>query len=239
MTVDGSASARKAAVLYDGAYAERYRAHDDTVNDSAPYRGFVAWLQRVCDRFQRPIDVLDLGCGTGRYFSALTCARTIVGIDASGEMLARARRPIGADRISAQVSLIHGDVFSHPFDTGSFDLVYSIGVLAEHAPLNADLIARVHRWLKSGGRFAFSTVHPDSPSVATTATRRLGRIAERIAVGSPRRWLRSRLLAGGMYADERWIAELLEPGFVVESIERFVSEAHLHCLCVARKEGGA
>lgn len=239
MTADASASARKAANLYDGAYAQRYRAHDDTLGDSAPYRGFVAWLQRVCAAFAHPIDVLDLGCGTGRYFSALTGARSIVGIDASADMLARARRPLGGERITAPVRLIHGDLYLHPFDEGSFDLVYSIGVLAEHAPLNRELVARVRRWLKAGGRFAFSTVHPDSPSIARTAGRTIGRVAERIMIGPPRRWLRSRLLAGGMYADERWIAELLTPGFAIESIERFVSEAHLHCLCVARKEGGA
>ena len=239
MTDVTTSSARKAAALYDGAYAERYRAHDETVGFSAPYQGFVAWLQRVCAGFPHPIDALDLGCGTGRYFSALGCARTITGIDASAEMLDKARHPIGGDRVTARVTLIHGDLFAHPFDAGSFDLVYSIGVLAEHAPLNATLVSRVHRLLKSGGRFAFSTVHPDSPSVPRTTARTLGRVLTPLAAGGVRRWLHSRLVAGGMYADERWITELLQPGFVIESLERFVSEAHLHCLCVARKDGHA
>jgi SAM-dependent methyltransferase len=239
MTDTFSNSARKAAAFYDGAYAQRYRAHDDTLGDSAPYHGFAAWLQCVCAAFARPIDALDLGCGTGRYFSALPCARTITGIDASPEMLAQARQPIGRDRITAQVTLIHGDLLSHPFDAGSFDLAYSVGVLAEHAPLNAALVARVHRLLKAGGRFAFSTVHPDSPSVNKTAARTLARVLEPLTAGAPRRWLRSRLLAEGRYADERWIRDLLQPAFAIESLERFVSEAHLHCLCVARKEGGA
>ena len=239
MTDAVSSSARKAAALYDRSYAQRYRAHDDTLSASAPYHGFVAWLQRVCGAFAQSVDVLDLGCGTGRYFSALPCARSITGIDASVEMLAFARAPIGRDRITAPITLIHGDLFSHPFDAGSFDLVYSIGVLAEHAPLNEPLVGRVHRLLKAGGRFAFSTVHPDSPSIPRTAARSLGRLAMPVTFGPPRRWLRSRLVADGMYADERWINELLPPRFAIESIERFVSEAHLHCLCVARKEGGA
>ncbi len=234
-----SASARKAAALYDGGYARRYRAHDDTLSENAPYHGFVAWLQRLCGAFAHSVDVLDLGCGTGRYFSALPCARSITGIDASAEMLEQARQPIRSDRITAPITLIHGDLFSHPFDARSFDLVYSIGVLAEHAPLNAPLVGRVHRLLKAGGRFAFSTVHPDSPSIPRTAARSLGRAALPFTFGPPRRWLQSRLVAGGMYAGERWINELLPPRFVIESIERFVSEAHLHCLCVARKEGGA
>ena len=234
-----SPSARKASALYDRPYAERYRAHDDTLGRSAPYQGLVSWLQGVCARFTGPIDVLDLGCGTGRYFSALPRARTITGIDASEEMLEMARAPIGADRITAPVTLLHGDVFTYPFDVGAFDLVYSIGVLAEHAPLNGAIVGRVHGLLRSGGRFAFSTVHPDSPSAGGTAARRAGRMLEPLTFGPPRRWLRARLMAGGMYADERWITALLQPAFTIESLERFVSEAHLHCLCVARKEVSA
>ncbi len=238
MTPSPSPSARRAAVLYDRPYAERYRAHDDTLTGSAPYQGFVAWLQRVCALFTSPIDALDLGCGTGRYFSALPCARTIIGIDASAEMLEMARAPVSGNRIAATVTLVHGDLFSHPFDDRSFDLVYSIGVLAEHAPLDAAIVDRVHRVLKPGGRFAFSTVHPESPSIGNTMARTLGRVLEPLTFGPPRRWLHARLVAGGMYADERWIAALLHPRFVIESLERFVSEAHLHCLCVARKEAG-
>ena len=238
MIEPGADSASKAAALYDGTYANRYREHDDTLADSAPYRGFVAWLQRVCAAFAHPIDVLDLGCGTGRYFSALSCARTITGIDASAQMLEHARAPIGHDRITAPVTLIHGDLFSHPFAAASFDLAYSIGVLAEHAPLNAALVTRVNRLLRAGGRFAFSTVHPDSPSVTRTTARTAARMLEPFTVGPTRRYLRARLMNDGRYADERWIRDVLQPAFAIESIERFVSEAHLHCLCVARKAGG-
>ena len=42
-------------------------------------------------------------------------------------------------------------------------------------------------------------------------------------------------MSNGMYADETRIQEVLSPLFAIESLERFVSEAHLHCLCVARK----
>lgn len=231
-------SARKAAALYDRVYAERYRAHDDSLDHSPPYLGFVAWLQRVCDRFDHPIDVLELGCGTGRYFSALHGARTITGIDASAEMLAMARTPYRADRIRAdRITLIHGDFFTYPLDDRHFDLVYSIGVLAEHAPLDRTIVERVRRLLRPGGRFAFSTVHPGSPSIAATPGRAIGRALEPWLRGAARRGLRRRLLAGGGYADEAWIAEVLQPSFVIESIERHVSEAHLHCLCCARKAG--
>lgn len=231
-----STSAQKAAALYDRGYAEKYRAHDDTLADSGPYLGFVAWLQRVCEQFQKPIDALELGCGTGRYFSALTSARSIVGIDASADMLALAKTPYRAESINAErLTLIHGDIFTEPLDDGAFDLVYSIGVLAEHAPLDGGIARRVHRALRPDGRFAFSTVHPDSPSIAASLGRAIGRAVAPLLPGALRRPLRERLLSGGMYADEARIQELLTPMFAIESLERFVSEAHLHCLCVARK----
>ena len=235
MTASSSRSAEKAAALYDQRYAERYRAHDDTLTDSGPYLGFVSWLQRVCAQFKGPIDALELGCGTGRYFSALPNVRYLVGLDASADMLAMARTPYRAAAITAvKITLVHGDLFTQPLDDTAFDLVYSIGVLAEHAPFNRDVAARVLRLLKPGGRFAFSTVHPESPSIRKTMARRIGRIAATIP-GPFKRLLRERLLSGGMYADEARIDEVLKPSFEIESIERFISEAHLHCLCVARK----
>jgi hypothetical protein len=42
-------------------------------------------------------------------------------------------------------------------------------------------------------------------------------------------------MAGGMYADERWIACVLKGRFIIESLSTMESEAHRHCLCVARR----
>ena len=223
--------------LYDTAYAKRYRAHDDEFLTSQPCRDFAEWLRRICGMFQSPIDVLDLGCGTGRYFWALAGVRNLVGIDASSPMLAEARRPYNGDRITAaSITLIEGDLFTHDFGSARFDVIYSIGVLAEHAPFDAGIVRRVAHWLKPGGRFAFTTVHPGSPSIPATVGRRIGRSLVWVAPAPVRDRVRARLLAGGMYADEPCVRALLEPSFDIESLERFQSEAHLHCLCVARKK---
>ena len=223
--------------LYDTAYAKRYRAHDDEFLTSQPCRDFAEWLRRICGMFQSPIDVLDLGCGTGRYFWALAGVRNLVGIDASSPMLAEAQRPYNGDRITAaSITLIEGDLFTHDFGSARFDVIYSIGVLAEHAPFDAGIVRRVAHWLKPGGRFAFTTVHPDSPSIPATVGRRIGRSLVWVAPAPVRDRVRARLLAGGMYADEPCVRALLEPSFDIESLERFQSEAHLHCLCVARKK---
>ena len=227
---------RKAADLYATDYARRYREHDDQLGNVDAYLAFCGWLQDVCDRFNAPIDALDLGCGTGRYFSAVRHVNRLVGLDASAPMLSEAAHPVGASRISARtVDLIEGDALTYEFPRDSFDLIYSIGVLAEHTPLDARIVENAARWLRSGGRFAFTTVHPDSKSIPRTPSRAIGAALAPFAPGPARRWLRSKLTADGQYADEALIAERLGAAFTIESISRQESEAHLHCLCVARK----
>lgn len=226
----------KAEALYNDAYARKYRDRDETLQQEATYQDFIAWLQQVCGRFTDPIDVLDLGCGTGRYFWGVSQARSLVGLDASPAMLVEARHPIRADRISvSNITLVQGDVAAHSFPDQSFDLVYSIGVLAEHVALDASLVARVWRWLKPGGRFAFTTVHPQSPDVPQTLQRRLAGLALPLTPGGIGRALHRRLMSGGMYGDERWISELLSGRFAIESLEQFRSDVHLHGRCIARK----
>ena len=131
---------------------------------------------------------------------------------------------------------MQGDLLTHPFAKEEFDLVYSVGVLAEHTPLTRDLVQRVHRWLRPGGRFAFTTVHPDSPTVSRGLARRLAHALHPLTPGPLGRALHSRLMAGGMYADERWVRTQLTPGFAIETMERFTSEVHLHVRVVAVKE---
>ena len=116
--------AERAAALYDERYAQRYRAHDNELSNSEPARLFTEWLERVCSAAAPPIDVLDLGCGTGRYFWAVIGARSLVGLDASGAMLEEARHPYRRDRITAPMTLIHGDLFTYDFGPSRFDLVY-------------------------------------------------------------------------------------------------------------------
>ena len=224
--------------LYDAPYARKYRERDDELQQVESNQQLIDWLGQVCDRFVQPIDVLDLGCGTGRYFWGLRKVKTLVGLDASAPMLAEARQPIHAERLTAErVSLVHGDLATHDFATASFDLVYSIGVLAEHVRLDDGLIARVRRWLRPGGRFAFTTVHPASPSVPRTTGRRLAEWALPLMPASLSGRLHDRFVAGGMYGDERWLRERLAGGFVIESLERFPTDVHLHGRCVARKAG--
>lgn len=227
---------RRASMLYERSYARQYRTHDDELSGVAPFVFLSDWIGRVAAACPPGFSALDLGCGTGRYFWAVSGAAEITGIDASPAMLDEARRPLDAARITASsIQLVEGDLLTYPFESERFDLVYSIGVLAEHSPFDARVVANAARWLKPGGRFAFTTVHPASKSVPRTLGRTLGAWVKPLTMGAMRHKLRERLLCGGLYADESRVRELLAPAFAIESLTPFDSEAHLHCLCVARK----
>jgi len=225
----------RAARLYGEDYAARYSEADRAAAvDNAVFVRLSSWLAALCAGFDRPISVLDLGCGTGRYFPALSQARELVGIDASESMLERARAA-AASHTAATVTLIRGDLETCRFEPGRFDLVYAVGVLAEHAPLTENLVSRVFTWLAPGGAFGFTAVHPESFSVPQSWKRRIGRRAMALASGPVRERLRSRWLAGGLYADESSVTDVLKGGgFRVEALD-LLAGVHLHCLAVGRK----
>jgi SAM-dependent methyltransferase len=230
---------RRAARLYDEPYATRYSESDGAAASDAAIVRLSAWLADVCAGFGHPVAVLDLGCGTGRYFRALNHVRELVGVDASESMLERARLAAASIESGPAVTLVRGDLETCVFDRERFDIVYSIGVLAEHAPLTRALVSRVFTWLAPGGVFAFTAVHPESFSIALSWKRRAGQRAMALASGPLRQRLRERWLAGGLYADESSIAEVLTgAGFLVDPIERLV-DVHLHCLAVGRKPAAA
>lgn len=228
---------RRAEELYRPDYATRYRAVDDDIRHGALVETFGGWLRRLSESFGREITALDLGCGTGRYFWALKNVRELTGIDVSEAMLAQARHPVDASGITVgRITLLQGDFLSQSLDEGAFDLIYSIGVLAEHSPLDDCLAARVYRWLAPGGAFAFTAVHPLSFSVPRTWKRRVGEWLLPFSPGPMRTALRVKLMAGGLYADEAHLRELLpKHGFRIESMASHLSDVHLHLMCVARK----
>lgn len=228
---------RRAAALYQPEYAQRYRRVDDEISAGALVTRFGNWLGNICDSFGRDIAALDLGCGTGRYFRALRHVRELVGVDVSAAMLREARHPLDAGAVHVgTLTLVEGDFLTVPIEPRRFDLVYSIGVLGEHVPFDGAIAARVYEWLAPGGRFAFTAIHRASFSVPRTAGRRMGELLLPMSPSFIARRLRDRLLAGGLYVDEQYVRDVLEAAsFELESIERYESDVHMHCLCVARK----
>jgi ubiquinone/menaquinone biosynthesis C-methylase UbiE len=98
--------------------------------------------------------VLDIGCGTGTL--AIIAKRrvgdsAVVGIDASPEMVARARRK--AARAKADVTFDVALAQSLPFPDARFDVVLST-VMLHHLPQAArqEAVREARRVLKPGGR---------------------------------------------------------------------------------------
>jgi SAM-dependent methyltransferase/uncharacterized protein YbaR (Trm112 family) len=92
--------------------------------------------------------VLDAGCGTGELSQHIArLGATVVGLDYSSSVLAAERR-----RRIEGVHFIQGDLQAPPFRDGSFDLVFSIGVL-HCTPSTSRTFQAVARLVKPGGRF--------------------------------------------------------------------------------------
>jgi SAM-dependent methyltransferase len=105
--------------------------------------------------------VLELGCGTGRISIPLGRAGvSLVGIDRSSPMLARARARVRRGRLDRRVRLIRGDIRFLPFER-EFSMVLAPYGLLQSLLRERDLattLAEVRRVLHPGGTFGVELV---------------------------------------------------------------------------------
>lgn len=101
--------------------------------------------------------VVDLGCGYGWFcrWAREQGAASVLGIDVSEKMLARARDQTP----DPAIGYLRADMEHLDLPAGSFDLAYSSLALHYVADL-AGLIAAVHRALARAGQLIFSVEHP-------------------------------------------------------------------------------
>lgn len=100
--------------------------------------------------------VVDIGCGTGVTTKELLrfvgTAGSVLGVDVSGPMLARARENLGQD---PRLTLVQADATAYVFPAQSFDLVLSrMGVMFFAEP--AKSFANIRLALRHGGRLTFA-----------------------------------------------------------------------------------
>ncbi len=120
--------------------------------------------------------ILEIGVGAGTDFIQwLRQGADAYGIDLSVESLALTRQRIAAegpaipdasaylrdDLPPAERRLQVGDAERLPFADGSFDLVYSYGVI-HHSPNTAAAVAEIHRVLRPGGQARVMIYHVPS-----------------------------------------------------------------------------
>lgn len=133
--------------------------------------------------------VLDAGCGMGRYLriAASAGARTVVGLDLSEAV--QAARDLTAELPG--VSVARGDLLRPPFAAGTFDQIYSLGVL-DHTPDPRAAFLAVARLLKPGGRIAIWVYPKERPLLEAVV-----RVHRAVSTRLPVSWLLglSRLMA--------------------------------------------
>lgn len=88
--------------------------------------------------------ILDVGCGTGRHLTLFDRSNKLCGIDQSPEMLSVAQQanPTATLQVSSAEAL--------PFESNTFDLVYSIRVL-QHIRNQKQAVKEMIRVCKPGG----------------------------------------------------------------------------------------
>ncbi len=155
--MSASAAATGVAVAARGAYRQVSQAYDSEANPmlALEQRFLRALLPEVAN-----LDVFDLGCGTGRWLAALAPQRprSLIGVDASPEMLMQARR-----KVPGSASLILADCNCPPLRAASADLILCSFVASYIADLSkfADQVAGL---LRPDGSVFVSDLHPDTSS---------------------------------------------------------------------------
>ena len=150
MTEDGDPIARSAYDELAASYAADVRT--DPYNADLEFPATSALVPDVTDS-----RVLDAGCGTGFYTDWLTeQGATVAGVDASEEMLARARERADDDATFYRADLGEDLTFA---ESDSFDGVVSALALDYVADWRQPL-SEFARVLRPGGFLVLSTGHP-------------------------------------------------------------------------------
>jgi 2-polyprenyl-3-methyl-5-hydroxy-6-metoxy-1,4-benzoquinol methylase len=110
------------------------------------------WACRASECVDRPLRVLDIGCGEG-YFAAALAQRgaEVVAVDVAEEPLRRARAllpGLDARLVEPEAPL--------PLEDSSFDVVWS-GETIEHVADTSQWLSEVRRVLRPGGLLVLST----------------------------------------------------------------------------------
>jgi ubiquinone/menaquinone biosynthesis C-methylase UbiE len=128
------------------------RRHESGLNASVDQPAMRSLLPTLANK-----RVLDLGCGFGKMcrYAIDGGAASVVGVDISTKMLAKARE----ETADARISYVQSALEDLNFAPASFDVVVSS--LALHYVEDYDSICgNVKSWLVAGGAFVFSVEHP-------------------------------------------------------------------------------
>lgn len=174
------------AAAWDGAEGDHWAANADRYEATAP--GYWHALLRAVPI--RPAQtILDIGCGTGRStreLARMTPSGSVVGVDLSAKMLARARSFAEAEGL-ANATFEQVDAQVHPFPEAAFDLAVSVfGAMFFTDPVVA--FANIRRSLRPAGGLALLAWRSLADNEWVAAIREalsLGRTLPTPAAGAP------------------------------------------------------
>lgn len=148
----------------DPAFFQKYSEMPRSIGGLAEAGEWPAFCQILPELHDK--QVLDLGCGFGWHcrYARDQKAKSVIGIDLSEKMLARAK----AATSDAGITYFRMAIEDIDFAENQFDLV--ISSLAFHYVRDFKAVCRkVHRCMQPGGTFAFSVEHPILTCVAEQA----------------------------------------------------------------------
>ncbi|MDQ0350860.1 demethylmenaquinone methyltransferase/2-methoxy-6-polyprenyl-1,4-benzoquinol methylase [Alkalibacillus filiformis] len=140
----------------------------DRMNSIISFQRHKAWRKTVMKQMnvEKDSHCLDVCCGTGDWTLALADAvgpkGNVVGLDFSQNMLSvgeEKKREQSAD----QVTFVHGDAMSLPYEDNSFDYV-TIGFGLRNVPDYMQVLKEMYRVVKPGGQVVcLETSQPTLP----------------------------------------------------------------------------
>src|SRR6516162_1504271 len=137
----------------------QYRRDDEVEVTTLNHRRISATLREICGSFHDAIKVLDVGCGTGRYFHCLANVDTLTGVDITEEMLREAKHPVRNEDVTVRnIRLLRANIYAAEFPAGSFHFIYSLGMFGNGCPVTAGICNKFYEWLLPGGVLFFNTV---------------------------------------------------------------------------------
>ena len=129
--------------------------HHESVLRSHRWRTAENSAAYLLDHLRPGQELLDVGCGPGTItlgLAARVAPGRVVGVDASGEVIAAARAA-ATDAGATNVSLLTGDAYRLQFGEGTFDVVHAHQVL-QHLSSPVSALTEMARVLRPGGILA-------------------------------------------------------------------------------------
>jgi ubiquinone/menaquinone biosynthesis C-methylase UbiE len=139
--------------------AEGYRLWANTYDDEP--NPMLSLEQRILESLLPPLvgmDVVDLGCGTGRWLKALqgAGARNLLGLDSSPEMLS-----VADSKLAGAANLVYANCGNASLEANSAGVILATFVLS-YVDDASHLVESASRALRPGGSIFITDIHPET-----------------------------------------------------------------------------